>query len=186
MGNSLRKEETERPQKTIPENVRGVTGTAASGVTARVVSNVAGNVANAVSNGVASDGAAKDVNGKVDSVEGMNDGSRPVIGAQTGAVKDAARAPSGAVKGAAGAPSGAVKGAAGAQTGVAKGAAGAPNGQIFRGTIDKAAEIDPLVVAGRSVSPWGLILVLLMGPILPIQRRANDTRDCWNNCGGFC
>ncbi|KAJ6376307.1 hypothetical protein OIU76_025440 [Salix suchowensis] len=110
--------------------------------------NAEGNVANAVSNGAASDGAAKDVNGKVDSVEGMNDGSRPVIGAQTGPVKDAARAPSGAVKGAAGAPpSGAVKGAAGAQTGVAKGAAGAPTDKVIRGTIDKAAEIDPLVAA---------------------------------------
>ncbi|KAJ6291207.1 hypothetical protein OIU76_023297 [Salix suchowensis] len=155
---TVKKRRNWRPKKTIPENVRGVTGTAASGVTARVVSNVAGNVANAVSNGVASDGAAKDVNGKVDSVEGMNDGSRPVIGAQTGAVKDAARAPSGAVKGAAGAPSGAVKGAAGApsgavkgaagaQTGVAKGAAGAPTDKVIRGTIDKAAEIDPLVAA---------------------------------------
>ncbi|KAJ6377612.1 hypothetical protein OIU76_026566 [Salix suchowensis] len=145
-----------RPKKTIPENVRGVTGMAASGVAAKVVSNVAANVANDVSNGAACDGAAKDVNGKVDSVVGMNDGSRPEFGAKTGAVKDAARAPSGAgaagaktgvAKGAAGVPMGAVKDTAGVPMGAVKDTAGEQTDKVIRGTIDKAAEIDPLVAA---------------------------------------
>ncbi|KAJ6292940.1 hypothetical protein OIU78_025010 [Salix suchowensis] len=99
--------------------------------------------------------AANGVAGKVDSVVGMGDGSRPVIDAPTGAVKGAACAPTGAVKGVPGAPTGAVKGAACAPTGAVKGVPGAPTGAVkgaagvksdkaIRGTANKAAEIDPL------------------------------------------
>ncbi|KAJ6295728.1 hypothetical protein OIU78_023708 [Salix suchowensis] len=84
----------------------------------------------------ASPKATNGVAGKIDSVVGMGDGSRPVIGA-----------PTGVVKGAAGAPTRAVKGAAGAPTGAVKGSAGVKSDKAIRATTDNAAEIDPLVAA---------------------------------------
>ncbi|KAJ6377605.1 hypothetical protein OIU76_026559 [Salix suchowensis] len=154
------------PKKTMAENVRGVAANAAN-----VVSNgAASGVASKAVNGMdvlkanmapvhnAASKAANGVAGKVDSVVGMGDGSRPVIDAPTGAVKGAACAPTGAVKGVPGAPTGAVKGAACAPTGAVKGVPGAPTGAVkgaagvksdkaIRGTANKAAEIDPLVAA---------------------------------------
>ncbi|KAJ6377608.1 hypothetical protein OIU76_026562 [Salix suchowensis] len=118
-----------RPKKTMTENVRGVAAKAASGVADKVASAMVDGVADTMpGSGVANsalvhNASPKAVNGmagKVDSVVGMGEGSRPMIGT-----------PTGAVKGAAGAPTGAVKGAAGA----------------IRAPKDKTAAIDPLVAA---------------------------------------
>ncbi|KAJ6693769.1 hypothetical protein OIU85_004539 [Salix viminalis] len=105
-----------------------VTDGAASSVAAKAVSEKEGLKANMGLVHNASPKAANGVAGKVDSVVGMGDGSRPVIGV-------------------AGAPTGAMKGVAGAPTGAVKGAAGVKLDKAIRGMTDKAAEIDPLVAA---------------------------------------